>query len=82
LKTIKLKLLIILCDFYKVIYNKKINTNGCCCGSRGAQNIYAVWTHDSVTVFGVNYNILTKFTLEQQDELVEHLTIQLKAFSS
>jgi hypothetical protein len=46
------------------------------------ESIVAVWTRDSITVFGVNYNISTKFTLEQQDELVEHLTIQLKAFSS
>ena len=71
--------------FIKIIFNpknKKINTNRDSRGSRGVQNIYAVWTCDSVTVFGVNYNISTKFTLEQQDELVEHLTIQLKAFSS
>jgi len=71
--------------FIKIIFNpknKKINTNSDSRGRRGVQNIYTVWTLNSVTVFGVNYNISTKFTLEQQDELVEHLTIQLKAFSS
>lgn len=40
------------------------------------------WTQSSVKVYGINYGKLRSFALSQVDEIVDHLGIQLTAFSS
>jgi hypothetical protein len=45
-------------------------------------SIKIVWTQSSAIVYGINYGKLRSFALSQVDEIVDHLGIQLTAFSS